>query len=70
MNTIPIIRVGDTLEMKKNHPCGSKQFTVLRIGSDIRIECLGCGRDMVLPRIKLEKSIKKIIQSEDDNAKR
>ena len=54
------IMVGDLLELKKPHPCGSKEFKVLRVGSDIRIACQGCGRDMTLDRIKLEKSIKKI----------
>ncbi len=64
MIPIPKISVGDTLEMKKAHPCGSKSFTVLRVGSDIRIQCIGCGRDMVLPRLKIEKGIKKIISLE------
>ena len=54
-------QVGDTIELKKPHPCGSKQFKVLRVGSEIRIVCLGCSRDMTLDRIKLEKSTKKII---------
>lgn len=58
---IPKIHVGDVLELKKNHPCGEKRFTVLRTGSDIRIVCRGCGRDMTLPREKLEKAVKKII---------
>ena len=53
--------VGDTLQMKKNHPCGSSDFTVLRIGSDIRIRCLGCGHDVTVPREKLEKNIKNVI---------
>ena len=57
---IPKLSVGDILELKKNHPCGSKCFTVARIGSDIRIICTGCGRDMTVPREKLEKAIKKI----------
>ena len=57
---IPKLSVGDVLELKKNHPCGSKCFTVARIGSDIRIICTGCGRDMTVPREKLEKAIKKI----------
>lgn len=70
MTVIPKIGVGDTLELKKPHPCGSKSFAVLRIGSDIRIQCIGCGRDMVLDRLKLEKSIKKIIPSEEEDAKR
>ncbi len=61
MNNIPVIRVGDVLELKKTHPCGSAKFTVMRVGSDVRIVCTGCGRDMTLPRVKLEKSIKKII---------
>ena len=54
------LSVGDILELKKPHPCGSKSFRVLRIGSQIRIVCAGCGRDMVIERPKLEKAIKKI----------
>ena len=65
MNGIPKISVGDILELKKEHPCGTKRFSVLRIGSDIRIVCCGCGRDMVLPRVKLEKAIKKIYPMEE-----
>ncbi|MBO5274304.1 MAG: DUF951 domain-containing protein [Clostridia bacterium] len=52
--------VGDILLMKKPHPCGEHKFRVLRIGSDIRILCLGCGRDVTVPRVKLEKNIKKV----------
>ncbi len=63
---IPKIMVGDVLELKKKHPCGSFRFTVLRIGSDIRIVCEGCGRDMVLPREKLERAIKKIHHTEEN----
>ncbi|MBR7083017.1 MAG: DUF951 domain-containing protein [Clostridia bacterium] len=51
---------GDVLEMKKPHPCGSKEMRVLRTGSDIRVVCLGCGRDVTVPRVKLEKNIKKV----------
>ena len=65
MPVIPKISVGDTLELKKPHPCGTKKFSVLRIGSDIRIVCCGCGRDMTLERIKLEKAIKNIIPMEE-----
>lgn len=57
---IPKINVGDHLELKKKHPCGSNSFSVVRVGSDIRIICDGCGRDLVIQREKLEKSIKKI----------
>ncbi len=59
------ISVGDLLELKKPHPCGSHLFNVMRIGSEIRIVCQGCGRDMALDRVKLEKSIKKIKSCED-----
>lgn len=55
--------VGDTLEMKKKHPCGAIAFTVLRVGSDIRIRCNGCGRDVTVPREKLEKNIKKVTKT-------
>ena len=55
--------VGDVVEMKKNHPCGSNQFKIMRVGSEVRIICLGCSRDMNMDRIKFEKSIKKFIVS-------
>ena len=55
------INVGDMIELKKPHPCGSKKFKVARVGSDVRIICEGCGRDMTLDRVKLEKSIRNIV---------
>lgn len=55
------LSVGDVLELKKSHPCGSKLFRVLRIGSQVRVVCSGCGRDMVFERPTLEKAIKKIV---------
>ncbi len=54
------ICVGDILELKKQHPCGGKEFEVLRVGSDVRIVCLSCKRDMTLDRVKLERSVKQI----------
>ena len=57
----------DILEMKKPHPCGSTQFKILRVGSDIRIVCQGCGRDMVIDRIKLEKATKRLLSHETTN---
>jgi len=59
------IKLGDILQTKKNHPCGSNQWEVLRTGIDFRIKCLGCGHVVMLPRTKLEKSIKKIITEEN-----
>ncbi|MBQ8208450.1 MAG: DUF951 domain-containing protein [Clostridia bacterium] len=61
------ISVGDIIEMKKNHPCGAKLFKILRVGSDVRIVCEGCGRDMVLDRLRLEKSVKKVVKGEENN---
>lgn len=60
---IVTLNVGDELLMKKPHPCGSVIFDVLRIGSDIRIRCRGCGHDVTVPREKLEKNIKKVTQT-------
>lgn len=57
--------VGDVLEMKKQHPCGDRRMKVLRVGSDIRILCMGCGRDVTVAREKLEKNIRKIISSDE-----
>lgn len=58
MSILPITP-GMTLVMKKPHPCGSERFRVVRAGSDIRMICLGCGRDLTLPRLSLEKKIRK-----------
>ncbi len=58
---------GDVLEMKKPHACTSKskQMLVLMAGSDIKVKCCGCGREMIIPRVKLEKSIKSITRKEE-----
>lgn len=53
--------VGDTLVMKKAHPCGASKMKVLHAGSDIKLRCEGCSHDMIVPRIKLEKNIKQVI---------
>ncbi len=57
---------GDKLHMKKKHPCGSDIFSVVRIGSDVRILCDGCARDITLKREALEKMIKKVIITKND----
>ena len=54
------INVGDIAVMKKKHPCSSYSFRILRVGSDVRIVCVGCGRDLTLPREKFESSVKRI----------
>lgn len=57
----------DKLCLKKKHPCGSYTFTVVRGGSDVRIVCDGCGRDLTLARESLEKMIKKVIVTQQNN---
>jgi hypothetical protein len=59
------IRIGDELIMKKKHPCGSNRFEVTRIGADLRIKCLGCGREILQERIKIEKNIRKVMRDGD-----
>ena len=54
------IKVGDILTMKKPHPCGSVRWQVTRIGADFKMKCLGCGREIMTPRSKAERGIKKI----------
>ena len=53
--------VGDTLEMKKPHPCGETKFLVLRVGMDFKLRCLGCGHEIMVPRSKIEKRIKSVL---------
>jgi len=55
--------VGDILMLKKTHPCGGTEWEVLRTGMDFRIKCLKCGHSIMIPRVKLEKDIKKVVKS-------
>ena len=59
------IQVGDILTMKKQHPCGGRVWTVLRVGMDIKLRCNRCGHELMLPRSKAEKAIKKILAEEE-----
>lgn len=54
------INVGDVVKMKKKHPCGSDEWEILRVGIDFRMKCCGCGHMVMLPRVKVEKNIKKV----------
>lgn len=55
----------DILELKKEHPCGSRQWEVLRLGMDIKLRCLGCEHEIMQPRRNIEKMIKRIVVKED-----
>lgn len=54
--------LNDIVEMKKQHPCGENEWKIIRMGMDIRIKCLGCGRSIMLPRREFEKKVKKVIE--------
>jgi hypothetical protein len=51
-------RVGDVLRMRKPHPCGGFEWSVLRLGADIGVKCQTCGRRLMLPRRELERRMK------------
>lgn len=53
--------IGTIVEMKKGHPCGANKWEIIRLGADIKIKCVNCGRVVMLPRIDFNKKIKKII---------
>ena len=59
------LRLHDRVELKKPHPCGSFLWEILRVGMDIKLRCLGCGHELMLPRSKAEKSIRKILTKEE-----
>ncbi|SHK57078.1 hypothetical protein SAMN02745163_04057 [Clostridium cavendishii DSM 21758] len=54
--------LGDIVKMKKQHPCGSYEWEIIRVGADIKIKCVGCGRLVMLPRVKFQKDAKKVIK--------
>lgn len=60
------IGLGDRLIMKKPHPCGSKEFEVLRIGADFKIKCLGCEHIVTVSRSKIEKNIKSVVPGDGE----
>lgn len=62
------IHVGDVLELKKEHTCGSRRWLVLRVGMDFKLRCEGCGHELMLPRSKAEKSIKRVLRTEEPQA--
>lgn len=57
------IQVGDILTLKKQHPCGSKEWEVLRVGADFRLKCKGCEHQIMIARKLVEKNIKEITKN-------
>ncbi len=59
--------LGDLVQMRKTHPCGSDRWTIVRTGADIKIRCEGCGRVVMLDRLAFLKAAKKIMEKESGN---
>lgn len=55
--------VGDIIKMKKPHPCGSKEWELLRVGMDFRMKCCGCGHMVMLARVQAEKNVRGVIRN-------
>ena len=55
--------IRDRIQTKKPHPCGANRFDVLRVGMDFKIKCQGCGHEIMLPRVKIERNIKKVLRA-------
>ncbi|GEN34678.1 MULTISPECIES: DUF951 domain-containing protein [Aneurinibacillus] len=61
--------LGDIVEMKKQHPCGTNRWKIIRMGMDIRLKCQGCDHSVLIPRQKFEKSLKKVlVRAEEEQA--
>lgn len=63
---LPDLRLNDIVHLRKAHPCGGFEWKVLRLGADIRIECLSCGRQVMLTRRELAKRVKKVVGKNND----
>ena len=55
-------KLGSKVIMKKEHPCKTNLFEVVRVGVDIKIKCVNCGRIIMLPRVEFNKKIKKVVE--------
>ena len=51
-----VYEVGDVVTLKKGHPCGSKEWEILRVGADFRLKCKGCGHQIMVARKLVEKN--------------
>ena len=52
--------VGDIVKLKKQHPCGSQEWEILRVGADFRLKCMGCGHQVMMPRRQVENSTREL----------
>lgn len=59
-----VYEIGDIVTLKKGHPCGSKDWEILRVGADFRLKCMGCGHQIMVPRKMVEKNTKNLQKKE------
>lgn len=57
----------DVVEMKKPHPCGTNRWSIIRMGMDIRIKCLGCDHSVIIPRKEFSRKLKKILEQKSES---
>lgn len=60
------VRLGDRLTLKKQHPCGGTDWDVLRVGADFRLRCVTCGRELMAPRSRIERSIRRLRRADGE----
>ena len=56
-------KLNDIVIMKKEHPCGENKWQIIRLGADVKIKCLNCGRSIMMPRIEFNKKLKKVVET-------
>ena len=61
------LEIGDLVQMRKPHPCGSDKWVVTRTGADVKIRCEGCGRVVMLDRVEVEKRVRKVLTVHEEN---
>lgn len=61
-------KLGDIVQMKKPHPCGTNEMEIIRMGMDIRVKCTGCKHSVLIPRVKFEKRLKKVLRSVEEES--
>ncbi|KOS61071.1 DUF951 domain-containing protein [Lysinibacillus agricola] len=59
--------LNDIVEMKKQHPCGTNKWKIIRMGADVRIKCEGCQHSVMIPRREFEKKMKKVLISTSED---
>lgn len=65
---IKTFELGDVVEMKKQHPCGTNEWKIIRIGADVRIKCVGCLHSVMIPRREFEKKMKKVLMKAEPSS--